>query len=227
MKKLLIFLVLGFTATQIQAAPQNKIPAAFQGKWVEAGESCEEYENGESVRWWGIDKHKISQYRFSCTLDKALIATPRQLQARWQCGEIDDDDTLIQSTPTETFTLSSDGKQLTAFGRNYRFCGKFQSRDEFVCQSNKINVAVSSYNNDYRYTAWSKSRLQPDLFLQNGNVRIDGTGQCLHSVYAFSRPGGWLYEVRERGCHTAEQGHIKGWVTVTRHGKTISEIACK
>lgn len=221
MKKTLILLALLFIATHIQAAPKNEIPAAFQGKWVEAGESCEEYQNGETTRWWSINQHKISQYRVGCTLDKVFTATPQQLRAKWRCEEVDDNDQIIQSTPTDTFTLN--GKQLTAFKQKYRFCGKHQSKDVFVCRSDKINIAVSNHDNDYHYTAWSKSRATPDLFLQNGDVRIDGTGRYLHSVYTFTRPNGWQYEVRD----VAESEHIKGRVTVTQHGKTVSEMVCK
>ena len=92
MKKPLILLALLFTATRIQAAPKNEIPAVFQGKWVEAGESCEEYQNGETTRWWSIKQHKISQYRTSCTPDKVFTATPQQLRAKWHHEEIDDND---------------------------------------------------------------------------------------------------------------------------------------
>lgn len=225
MKKTLILLALLSVTVHAQMASKNEIPATFHGKWVAAGESCDEYENGETIRWWSIHQHKISQYRSGCTLDKVITATPQQLRAKWRCEDVDDDGEIIQSAPTDTFT--SNGKQLTAFKQKYRFCGKHQSKDVFVCHSDKINIAVSSYDYDYRYTAWTKSRTKPDLFLQNGNVRIDGTGRYLHSVYTFTRPDGWQYEVREGAYHTAEPDDIKGWVTVTRHGKTISEIVCK
>lgn len=226
MKKSTILFTALFLANTAYAKPQQ-IPSEFHGKWVQAGESCEEYNNGETVRWWDINQNQINQYRFGCQLDKVILVKPHQFRAKWRCDETDDDGETQKSTPSETLTLSADGKRLTAFKQSYRFCGKHQSKDEFVCRGNKTNIAVSSYGNTYYYTAWSKSRATPDLFLQNGDVRIDGTGRYLHSVYTFTRPNGWQYEVREGGLHTAEPDHIKGWVTITRHGKTVSEMVCK
>lgn len=127
MKKLAILLTTLFLANTVSAAPQQ-IPSKFHGKWVQAGESCDEYDNGETVRWWDISPKQIAQYRFGCQLDKVISVKPRQFRAKWRCAETDDDDETIQSTPTETLTLSPDGKRLTAFKRSYRFCGKHRVR---------------------------------------------------------------------------------------------------
>ncbi|MCG7657452.1 hypothetical protein [Wielerella bovis] len=226
MKKLPILLSLLCLVNTVYAAPQA-IPHEFHGKWVQAGASCDEYENGETVRWWDIDGDKIAQYRFGCHLDKVVFVKPRQFRAKWRCDETDDDGETQKSTPTETFTLSRDGKRLTAFKQNYRFCGKHESKDVFVCRGDKINIAVSSYGNgkDYRYTAWTKSRAQPDLFLKNGTADIDGIGACLHTVYTFTRPNGWQYEVREGGCTAYD--NVKGVVTVKRNDKLVSERLCQ
>lgn len=94
-------------------------------------------------------------------------------------------------------------------------------KDVFHCRSNnkRIQVAVSQHGEQYHYTAWSKSRAKPDLFLTNGKLKVDGG---IQNVYLFYQPNGWLYEVRE----SSMEG-IKGWVNVEHNGQEVAKIICR
>ncbi|MCG7657453.1 hypothetical protein [Wielerella bovis] len=104
-------------------------------------------------------------------------------------------------------------------------------KDIFICQNNKIKVAVSQAGKKgYRYTQWTTSRSRPVLVLHGKQMRVEGEGACAYKVYSFARPNGWLNEVYvfnpKAKCDDGKP-NPKGWLVVTRYEQDVSHLNCQ
>jgi hypothetical protein len=85
---------------------------------------------------------------------------------------------------------------------------------EFVCETAQHRVIVDyEEQSNYRYRAWNKPHAiteKPDIEITSGSQAFEGTGQCGHQMWIFTR-GNTRYTVSELGCTDGSESYTHFW----------------
>jgi hypothetical protein len=99
------------------------------------------------------------------------------------------------------------------------------------CVAPAYTVVVEDVGDDtLRYRSWRSGQsttARPDLVLERGTMRAEGTGACAHAIYTFEN-GDTTYDVSELGCTDgSEPSDATGWLTISRRGRQLAEWLCR